>query len=240
MTELAPELAYWADDHRIPRERFYALACDPARSIVVEACAGAGKTWMLVSRILRALLAGAEPQQIVAITFTRKAAGEMRQRLAEWLAEFAQAPEAEQLAALRHAEALLLVDHGQVEAPEAHVPREQRVGADRELRRAAGERIERLAPPRRRQRAGHENGREPRALEHGSQTVEVLLREQLRGRHEHRLASTFGGQEHREQGDDGLTRPDVPLQETVHPPVGTHVRVDLAEDSGLCSCQLEG
>ncbi len=95
------ELAYWADGQRIPRERFYELACDPARSIVVEACAGAGKTWMLVSRILRALLAGAEPQQIVAITFTRKAAGEMRQRLAEWLAEFAQAPEAEQLAALR-------------------------------------------------------------------------------------------------------------------------------------------
>lgn len=101
MTELAADLAYWADGQRIPRERFYALACDPARSIVVEACAGAGKTWMLVSRILRALLAGAEPQQIVAITFTRKAAGEMRQRLAEWLAEFARASEAEQLAALR-------------------------------------------------------------------------------------------------------------------------------------------
>ncbi|MFT7724588.1 MAG: UvrD-helicase domain-containing protein [Roseateles sp.] len=97
----ASELAYWADGRRIPREQFYALACDPARSIVVEACAGAGKTWMLVSRILRALLAGAEPQQIVAITFTRKAAGEMRQRLADWLAEFAQADEAAQLAALR-------------------------------------------------------------------------------------------------------------------------------------------
>ena len=78
--------AYYADGERIPRERFYAIACDPARSSIVEACAGAGKTWMLVSRILRALLAGAEPQQIVAITFTRKAAGEMRERLAEWLA----------------------------------------------------------------------------------------------------------------------------------------------------------
>ncbi|KQV92038.1 exodeoxyribonuclease V subunit beta [Pelomonas sp. Root1237] len=98
---MSAELAYWADGLRVPREHFYALACDPSRSIVVEACAGAGKTWMLVSRILRALLAGAEPQQIVAITFTRKAAGEMRQRLAEWLAEFAQAPDAKQLAALR-------------------------------------------------------------------------------------------------------------------------------------------
>lgn len=98
---MSAELAYWADGYRVPREQFYAQACDPSRSIVVEACAGAGKTWMLVSRILRALLAGAEPQQIVAITFTRKAAGEMRQRLAEWLAEFAHASEDQQLAALR-------------------------------------------------------------------------------------------------------------------------------------------
>lgn len=63
------------------REAFYTLACDPARSIAVEACAGAGKTWMLVSRILRALLDGCAPQDILAITFTKKAAGEMRDRL---------------------------------------------------------------------------------------------------------------------------------------------------------------
>ena len=68
-----------------PQSAFYALACDPARSVVVEACAGAGKTWMLVSRVVRALLAGAEPQHILAITFTRKAAGEMRERLEAWL-----------------------------------------------------------------------------------------------------------------------------------------------------------
>ena len=84
-------LAYEANGKRIAREAFYAIACDPARSVAVEACAGAGKTWMLVSRILRALLAGAQPHEILAITFTKKAAGEMRQRLQEWLAEFAQA-----------------------------------------------------------------------------------------------------------------------------------------------------
>ena len=81
--------AYAIDGAPASREAFYAAACDPARSVVVEACAGAGKTWMLVSRILRALLAGAQPQEILAITFTRKAAGEMRARLEEWLAEFA-------------------------------------------------------------------------------------------------------------------------------------------------------
>jgi len=87
----AVPLAYEHNGQRISRERFYAIACDPHRSVAVEACAGAGKTWMLVSRIIRALLAGAKPHEILAITFTKKAAGEMRQRLHEWLAEFARA-----------------------------------------------------------------------------------------------------------------------------------------------------
>lgn len=83
--------AYEHNGARVEREVFYAIACDPARSVAVEACAGAGKTWMLVSRIVRALLAGAQPQEILAITFTKKAAGEMRQRLQEWLAHWSSA-----------------------------------------------------------------------------------------------------------------------------------------------------
>ncbi len=84
--------AYEHNGEPVSREAFYAIACDPARSVAVEACAGAGKTWMLVSRMLRALLDGAAPHEILAITFTKKAAGEMRQRLQEWLETFAQAP----------------------------------------------------------------------------------------------------------------------------------------------------
>jgi ATP-dependent helicase/nuclease subunit A len=80
--------AYAIDGTPVSREAFYAAACDPKRPVVVEACAGAGKTWMLVSRILRALLDGAEPHEILAITFTKKAAGEMRERLDEWLGTF--------------------------------------------------------------------------------------------------------------------------------------------------------
>ncbi len=81
--------AYRIDGRLVERAAFYNVACDPSRSVAVEACAGAGKTWMLVSRILRALLDGAAPQDILAITFTKKAAGEMRQRLQDWLREFA-------------------------------------------------------------------------------------------------------------------------------------------------------
>jgi ATP-dependent helicase/nuclease subunit A len=83
------QAAYEINGQQVGSELFYQVACDPHRSVVVEACAGAGKTWMLVSRILRALLDGVPPNQILAITFTKKAAGEMRERLHDWLREFA-------------------------------------------------------------------------------------------------------------------------------------------------------
>ena len=60
-------------------------ALDPARSVVVEACAGSGKTWLLASRIVRLLLAGVAPGEILAITFTRKAAREIEARVIGWL-----------------------------------------------------------------------------------------------------------------------------------------------------------
>jgi ATP-dependent helicase/nuclease subunit A len=69
-------------------------ALDPRRSIIVEACAGSGKTWLVVSRIIRLLLDGAQPSQILAVTFTRKAAQEMQGRLHEWLRDLAMKDEA--------------------------------------------------------------------------------------------------------------------------------------------------
>ncbi len=87
--------AYEHNGQSVSCNQFYAIACDPRRSVAVEACAGAGKTWMLVSRMLRVLLeddalnGDIKAHEILAITFTKKAAGEMRQRLQEWLAEFA-------------------------------------------------------------------------------------------------------------------------------------------------------
>ena len=83
MNATAPDLTphYRKDGEACDARTFYAVACDPTRPVVVEACAGAGKTWLLVSRIARALLLDTPPHEILAITFTKKASAEMAQRL---------------------------------------------------------------------------------------------------------------------------------------------------------------
>jgi ATP-dependent helicase/nuclease subunit A len=73
---------------------------EPRLSAVVAASAGTGKTYLLVTRIIRLLLAGIRPEGILALTFTRKAAAEMRNRLFERLAELALATDEELLLAL--------------------------------------------------------------------------------------------------------------------------------------------
>src|SRR5688572_23696041 len=67
--------------HETADARARRLAVDPLRNVALEASAGTGKTRVLVDRYVRLLEAGVAPRNILAITFTRKAAAEMRQRV---------------------------------------------------------------------------------------------------------------------------------------------------------------
>jgi ATP-dependent helicase/nuclease subunit A len=70
-------------------------AADPESSVWVSANAGSGKTYVLTERVLRLLLTGVAPDQILCLTYTKAAAAEMRKRVSARLAEWALLPDVE-------------------------------------------------------------------------------------------------------------------------------------------------
>jgi ATP-dependent helicase/nuclease subunit A len=62
-------------------DRAQRRAADPALSAWVSASAGSGKTKVLTDRVLNLLLAGASPQRLLCLTFTKAAAAEMANRV---------------------------------------------------------------------------------------------------------------------------------------------------------------
>ncbi len=96
MTEILPSQALLL----AAAEQKQMRAADPELSAWVRANAGTGKTHVLVQRILRLLLSGANPRSILCLTFTKNAAAEMEARVLAKLGEWATASEADLTAKL--------------------------------------------------------------------------------------------------------------------------------------------
>src|ERR1051325_10577573 len=94
MTELTPEMVL---RRAVEKQR---EAAEPERSVWVVASAGTGKTTVLTDRFVRLLLAGNRPERLLCLTFTKAAAAEMANRIAERLALWAVMSDGELTAAL--------------------------------------------------------------------------------------------------------------------------------------------
>ncbi|WP_119677304.1 double-strand break repair helicase AddA [Indioceanicola profundi] len=92
LIDISPELpAPVPTDPNVLQRR----ASGPDSSVWVGASAGTGKTKVLTDRVLRLMLAGTDPGRILCLTFTKAAAAEMSNRIADRLAKWAVQPDAE-------------------------------------------------------------------------------------------------------------------------------------------------
>ncbi len=89
----SPQLSLFDAVPPDPDSSARSFAVDPANNVVLEASAGTGKTSVLVARYVNLLQRGVDPANILAITFTRKAAAEMRERILGELGDAAERSE---------------------------------------------------------------------------------------------------------------------------------------------------
>ena len=137
---------------------------------------------------------------------------------------------------------MLLVDDDEAEAVELDFFFDQRVGADDQLRLAAVDEAAGVALAVFVERAGQQHDAivAGGALQQLARGQKMLRGENLGGRHERGLVAVFHGHEHGLQGDDGLARADIALQQAAHGAGVAHVGHDFAQRALLRGGGMEG
>ena len=141
--------------------------------------------------------------------------------------------------ALQHAEPVLLVDDHEAERVEPHGLLHERVRADDEVDLAGRDRLAQAAPLARGHAAREQRHAESRGGQEPLHGREVLLGQDLGGRHERHLLTVLHGEHRGEHRDDGLPRAHVALQQPVHGKRPLHVVADVLERGALSGGQAE-
>ena len=134
---------------------------------------------------------------------------------------------------------MLLIDDSQAQAGKLHGGLNECVGPNQNVHLARCHPLQnRLAGC-----AFDRTGQQLHPHGHGSeelpQALQVLLGQDLRGRHDGRLVSIVDGDERRQQRHHCLSTAHIPLQQPVHVPTGVHVGTDLSQHAFLCVRQGE-
>ena len=74
-------------DSMLTDEQWLAVQAEPAGDILVSASAGSGKTRVLIERLMRKIIGGTDISNVLVVTFTEKAAQEMKDRLERQIEE---------------------------------------------------------------------------------------------------------------------------------------------------------
>ena len=165
---------------------------------------------------------------------TRNGGGRHHQHVG-WV--LALAPE---LGTLGNAEAVLLIDHHHTETGKLHRVFNDGMGTDEYLHLACQQTVENLLAFL----SLHHTSQQFHADGHVAQEVadglQVLFGQDFRGRHDAGLIAVVQGDEHGHECHEGLARPYVTLQQTVHLPTAAHVLAYLLDDALLGTRQFEG
>ena len=134
---------------------------------------------------------------------------------------------------------MLLIDDSQAQVGKLHGGLNECVGPNQNVHLARGHPLQNRLAGCAFDRTGQQLHPHGHGSEELTQALQVLLGQDLRGRHDGRLVSIVDGDERRQQRHHCLSTAHIPLQQPVHVPTGVHVGTDLSQHAFLCVRQGE-
>ena len=148
-------------------------------------------------------------------------------------------PLGHQPSALRHAEPVLLVDHGERQTMEADLVLEEGMGADHQARRSIGQGSKFFLPLGPLVTSGEKNRLNSGPFKGFCHAFKMLTGENFRGCHERGLVARGGQLRHGQHGDHGLAGAHIPLDEPGHPLPAGEIAADLRQGARLSGGETE-